>query len=141
MNPTKLTLRKVRVLHAVFLLTMFLYICMLSIVRPVGQGVQFTFVLALGFLALSDLGIALFFRKQKVEASVETLRTHPDDPAALNQWCVGMILSFCFAETIALFGFVLKILGADWKIAGAFFAFAVLLMLLWTPRLDLPGAR
>ena len=66
---------------------------------------------------------------------------HPNDPAALNQWRLGMIGSFVFAETIALLGFVLRFLGAQWKIAGSFFAFAILLMLLWTPRLDVPEAR
>ena len=119
---------------------MFLYIYVLYVIRPVSQGVQPTFVFALVLLALSDLGFALFFRARKVDASVEVLRAHPHDAAALNQWRIGMILSFCFAETIALFGFVLKILGAGWKIAGAFLAFAILLMLLWTPRLEVRDA-
>jgi len=88
-------------LHAVFLLTLFLYLCLLSMVRPVGQGVHVAFVFALGLLALSDLGLALFFRARKVDASVEALRMHPDDPSALNQWRLGMILSFCLAEAIA----------------------------------------
>jgi hypothetical protein len=141
MNPTKFTLRNVRILHAVFLLTMFLYIFVLGLIRPTDQTVQPTILFAFAFFALGDLGVALFVRSRKVQASEEKLRMHPNDPAALIQWRLGMIGSFVFAETIALLGFVLRFLGAPWKIAGSFFAFAILLMLLWTPRLDVPEAR
>ena len=37
MNPTKFTLRNVRIFHAVFLLTMFLYIFVLGLIRPTDQ--------------------------------------------------------------------------------------------------------
>jgi hypothetical protein len=141
MNPTKFTLRNVRIFHAVFLLTMFLYIFVLGLIRPTDQPVQPMIMFAFAFFALGDLGVALFVRSRKVQASEEKLRMHPNDPAALNQWRLGMIGSFVFAETIALLGFVLRFLGAQWKIAGSFFAFAILLMLLWTPRLDVPEAR
>lgn len=137
MSP-KLMLRNVRVLHAAFLLAMFLYIYMLTIIRPVGQGVSMELVVALGVLAVADLNVALFFRARKVKASEEKLRARPDDAAALKEWRLGNITTFAFTETICLFGFVLKIMGAGWKIASPFFAIAILLMLLWTPRLDVP---
>jgi hypothetical protein len=141
MNPTKLALRNMRVLHTAFLLTMFLYIMVLALIKPVNHAGPSAVVLACAFLAFSDVGIAMFIRSRKVQAPEEKLRIEPNDAAALNQWRIGMISSFVFAETIALLGFVLKFLGAEWKIAGAFFAFAILLMLLWMPRLDLASAR
>ena len=141
MNPTKLALRNVRILHAVFLLTMFLYIVVLRLIKTPEHAVPTGIVLVFALVAFSDVGIALFIRSRKVRASEEKLRTQPNDPGALNQWRVGMITSCVLAETIALLGFVLRILGAEWKLAGAFFAFAVLLMLLWMPRLDLAEAR
>jgi hypothetical protein len=36
-------------------------------------------------------------------------------------------------------GFLVKMLGADWRTAGPFFAAGILLMVLWTPRLDVPS--
>jgi hypothetical protein len=141
MNPTKFTLRNVRILHAVSLLTMFLYIIVLRLIKTPDQTVPPGIVLAFAFAAFSNVGIALFIRSRKVQPSEEKLRTQPNDPGALNQWRVGMIISFVLAETIALLGFVLKFLGVEWKIAGAFFALAIFLMLLWMPRLDVAEAR
>jgi hypothetical protein len=141
MNPTKLALRNVRILHAAFLLAMFLYIVVLRLIKTPEQTVPPGIVLAFALVAFSDVGIAVFIRSRKVRASEEKLRTQPNDAEALNQWRVGMIISFVLAETIALLGFVLKFLGAEWKIAGAFFAFAIFLMLLWMPRLDVAEAR
>src|SRR5437667_2656473 len=141
MNPTKLALLNVRILHAVFLLTMFLYIVILRLIKTPQQTLAPGIVLAFALVAFSDVAIALFIRSRKVRASEEKLRTQPNDPGVLNQWRVGMIISFVFAETIGLLGFVLKFLGAEWKIAGAFFAFAIFLMWLWMPRLDVAETR
>lgn len=141
MNPTKLALRNVRILHAIFLLTMFLYIVVLRLIKTPEQTVPPGIVLAFAVVAFSDVGIAMFIRSRKVRASEEKLRTQPNDAGALNQWQVGMIVSFVLAETIGLLGFVLKFIGADWRIAGAFFAFAILLLLAWMPRLDVSEAR
>ena len=52
---------------------------------------------------------------------------------------MAKVILSAHAETIALFGFALKWLGASWLIAGPFFALAFLLLLAWTPRLDLPS--
>jgi len=130
-----------RVMHAIFLLTIFLYLGLLKFIVPAGKGVDQIFVAALVLVCVGDVVLASLLRKQKVHASEEKLRVNPKDGAALQQWRAGMILSFVFTECIALFGLVLKILGAEWRVAGPFFAFAVLLMLLWTPRLDAPSAR
>ena len=120
---------------------MFLYIVVLRLIRAAEQTAPSGIVFAFAFVAFSDLAIALFIRSSKVRASEEKLRTQPNDAAALNQWRVGMIISFVLVETIGLLGFVLKFVGVEWKIAGAFFALAIFLMLLWMPRLDVPEAR
>jgi hypothetical protein len=40
------------------------------------------------------------------------------------------------ASTIVLFGLVLKCLGATWNVASWFFIAGFLLLLAWTPRLN-----
>ncbi len=42
-------------------------------------------------------------------------------------------------NAVPLFGLLLKFLGASWNVAGPFFAVGILLMLVWTPRLELPS--
>jgi uncharacterized protein YhhL (DUF1145 family) len=137
---SKMALRSLRILHGAFLATMFLYVVVLNIIQPVGKSVSIELVIALGALAAADLNAALFFRSRKLKPAEEKVRMRPDDVAAVNEWRTWNITCFVFAETIALFGFVAKILGAEWKIAGPFFAVAALLLLLWTPRLEVPGA-
>jgi hypothetical protein len=95
---------------------------------------------ALEFVSATDIGIAFSFRTRKLHAAEERLRSNSQDAAALILWRSGVIISYCFAEAVVLFGFVLKILGGPWNIASIFFAVGVLLMLLWTPRLDVPSA-
>jgi hypothetical protein len=49
-----------------------------------------------------------------------------------------VILSLVFCESVILFGLALRVLGAGWNVAGVFYAVGIVLMLLWTPKLDLP---
>ncbi len=80
--------------------------------------------------------IASFLRSRYLTSSLETLRTNPSDPQALQKWRSAYVLPFTLAESVALFGLVLKFMGASWRVAGPFFAAAILLLLLWAPRLD-----
>jgi len=43
-------------------------------------------------------------------------------------------------ESVALFGFVLRMLGGTLLISAPFYVVAILLMLLWTPRLEISRA-
>lgn len=138
MSPIRVMLQRVRLLHNAFLVTPFLFIYLLTMVRPVAQSVQPAIVVCLAVAAFAASGVALFFRTRQVKASEEKLRTRPNDPAALNEWRSGNILSFVLAESCGLFGLVLKLLGAEWQIVGPFFAFAILRKLWWTPRLAVP---
>jgi uncharacterized protein YhhL (DUF1145 family) len=140
MNP-KVMMRNVRLLHAAFLTTTFLYVVILNIIQPIGKSPSIELIVALGVLALADLNIGLFFRSRKVKPAEEKLRVSPDDAASLNEWRLWNLVCFCFAETICLFGFVAKIMGAEWKVAGPFFAVGMLLLVLWAPRLDVAGAQ
>jgi hypothetical protein len=46
----------------------------------------------------------------------------------------GNLVSFAFAESVMLFGVVLKFLGERWSVASLFFGVGLLLLLLWSPR-------
>jgi len=129
------TLQQVRILHVAFVMTWFLFILLLKFVQaPFGTNVPEFFPLALGFVCVSEVGLALFFRTRLIAASEAVLRSDPDNKAALAKWRTGNLLSFCFAETITLFGLMLKLLGFGWKVAGVFFAGGLILLLLWAPR-------
>jgi hypothetical protein len=139
-NPIANALRQTRILQLAFLATVPLFVFELSIIHPQPRPFNPVFALALAFVSATDIGIAFSFRVRKLHAAEERLRSNSQDAAALILWRSGVIISYCFAEAVVLFGFVLKILGGPWNIAGIFFAVGVLLMFAWTPRLDVPSA-
>jgi uncharacterized protein YhhL (DUF1145 family) len=140
MNP-KIMLRNLRVLHAAFLMTMFLYVVALNIIQPIGKTPSIELIVALGALVVADLNAALFFRSRKVKPAEEKLRLRSDDAAALNEW-------------LYLEHYLLRLRGDDCFVwicgedprggredCGTVFVVAALLLLLWTPRLDVSGVR
>lgn len=137
MNPLKNALAQVRVIHATFVTTWFLFLLAIHLTAPVQQHVSLTVIQALVLAAITDIALAVYFRSQYLGRSLEPLREQPADTAALARWRTGNIVSFTFAETITLCGLALKFLGAAWRIAGPFFAVGLMLLLLWFPRLDI----
>lgn len=132
-------LRSVRMVHGVFFLTILLFgFLLIRVDQFPERAVSLPVLIAISLCVCWDIGIAFFFRATKLAPASEALRTNPNDPAALTQWRTQNFLSFCFAETVVLMGFVLKFLGTGWNIVGIFFAVGILLFLLWTPRLDVP---
>jgi hypothetical protein len=71
-----------------------------------------------------------------IKPSEESLRSNPNDETALKKWRAGVIVSLGMASTIVLFGVLLRLMGATWNVASWFFIVGILLLLAWTPRLD-----
>jgi hypothetical protein len=128
--------RSIRNLHLSFLALPFLLIAVLTRIQPSQQGQPSLMPMVLGVLAVSEIGIATVFRARLLPEAAEKLRTSPGDAQALGRWQQGNILSFTFATTIVLYGFVLRVLGFCWNIAAWFFVAGFLLLLWWTPRLE-----
>ena len=141
MNPIRAASLRARILHASFLTTQFLFVVVLVVAHPKTYPVAPAIPIVLALLAVNNCGIALLFRNRKLKAAEERLRTQPSNAASLNDWISANIISFAFAETCGLFGVLLKFLGADWTVAAPFLALAVLVLLLLTPRLDVPDAQ
>ena len=71
-----------------------------------------------------------------IKPSEESLRSNPNDESALKKWRMGVIVPLVMGSTIVLFGLVLKFMGATWNVASWFFFVGIVLLLAWTPRLD-----
>lgn len=85
--------------------------------------------------------MGIFFRSKKVTPAAEALAQNPEDAVMAKEWNSGVILSLVFSETIVLFGLALRIMGISWNISGLFYVVGILLMLAWTPKLDLLPTR
>ena len=86
------------------------------------------------FFSAWAVTVMLLFRGRLLRAAEETLRLQPDDPAALTRWRTGHFLTFCCAETPGICGLLLRLLGGTLLQAVPFYAVAVGLMLVFTPR-------
>jgi hypothetical protein len=128
------TLRVLRIIHGTFIVTVFLYLYVLSIVPHQPADIAPSMYWGLVAIAFFALLAALFVRKRMVGVALERLRVAPDDAAALGNWRKFGILACALLETIALFGFSLRILGADWAHVAPFFVVAVGTLLLTFPQ-------
>jgi len=124
-----------RLVHVAFFVSWFLFIFVIETAQPTRiANASMIIPAALGLIGFSEIGVGFFLRSKFIREAETVLRTEPENQAAKLKWRTGNFLSFCFAETITLFGVVLKFLGFGWNIAGIFFAVGMLLLILWTPR-------
>jgi hypothetical protein len=86
--------------------------------------------------------IALVVRSRMVTPAQEKLRVQTDDGGALKRWRIGSLISLVLVESVALYGFALRVMGGTRSHTWPFYLAAILIMLMWTPRLDLvsPGS-
>lgn len=139
MSAAEKALRNARMLHAGFFLASIAYILVpLVVIKTQTKEVNPVIIGMVFLLAISDLGIAIFFRARLVNPVTETLAQNPEDAMAAARWSRGVSLSLVFCMATVLFGVALRILGANWNICGLFFVTGILLLLAWTPKLDLP---
>lgn len=138
MTDASQTLRNVRIVHFAFLATPAMLFFAIATAK-IHSKPELTFLpTVLAVLAVSEVGIATGFRARLLRPASERLQQSPQDSAALAQWRLGNLLSFSFATTVVLFGVVIRVTGFSWNIAAWFFVAGFLLLLWWTPRLELP---
>ena len=138
MANVRQALRNVRIIHFGFLTAPALLFFVLSTMRITGKAEPSFLPTLLAVLAFCEVGIATLFRGKMVRPAVRRLEHSPQDSAALALWVSGNILSFVFALSVVLYGVLIRVLGFSWNIAAWFFVSGFLLLMLWTPRLDVP---
>ena len=114
------TLAEVRILHFVFVATWFVFLLLPWYSGTRDIGLPTFFPAALAFVCLTDITIAFVLRTRYVSNSAETLRLEPENRATLAKWRTGNLVSFAFAQTVTLFGFLVRFFGWGWNIAEYF---------------------
>ena len=140
-SDIKKALRAARVLHVALLVVVVIDFDVSYRLAPIQNQISPIMVYAITFVCLNDIGVAAFLRRRMIKPSEESLRSNPNDETALKKWRTGVIVSLGMASTIVLFGLVLRFMGATWNVAGWFFIVGIVLLLAWTPRLDVSGKR
>jgi hypothetical protein len=132
--PMEKTFRTIRIVHFAFLWAWFLLLVALKFIGTTQASAPAYLPALLGLVSVTDITIGFFRRSRYLSDAAKAFQIDPESPAGLGNWRVANLLSFVFAQTISLFGFVLKFLGSSWNIAAIFFGAGLLLLIIWTPR-------
>jgi len=140
MTAAQKSLQSARIFHIALLAAAVAYIVLpLAIAFDLRQSLGSVLPLAMGFMCVAILGVAMYLRKQRITPAEEILRNTPEDNSAALKWRSGVIISLVFCECIVMYGMVLRILGVSWAVSGIFYAVGIFFMLAWWPRLELPS--
>jgi hypothetical protein len=132
-------LRQMRILLAVFLLTVLLLAYAAEEMAGTTAGYSETYLGVMICLAILNGMQAYYFRRNRLFPALDKLRQDPNDSSALKQWRGSITINLCLTEAIALYGFMLRFIGASRRVSWPFLGAALILMLVWRPQLDLRG--
>jgi hypothetical protein len=92
------------------------------------------FYFAITLVALTTVGMTFAVWRLFVLRSEAALAAQPEDAVALKRWRAGYIFTYALCETVALFGFVLRILGFTLSEVVPFYIVGFVLMILFSPH-------
>lgn len=88
----------------------------------------------LAFIAVLNVALILIIRRSMVRPSLAALASNAGDAVALNRWRVGYVITYALCEAVALYGFILRIMGFSFRTVVPFYLASIILMIFFTPR-------
>jgi hypothetical protein len=89
---------------------------------------------SLTMVAIMMVGTIFVLRRVMVSPAEALLAGQPGDTAVMGRVRSGYIVTYVLGETIALFGFVLRMLGFNLALVAPFYVAGILLILYFAPR-------
>jgi hypothetical protein len=129
MNPTASLLR---VMQLTFILTVALLYFVGSTFHPAAQAASQPVLWAIVLCAFGSVLMG-FLGQGSLLRTPSPSQPAPQGSTVRKRWFVGHILRFATAESVALFGFVLRALGGPSTAVYILFGASLLLLLLWQP--------
>jgi len=124
---------RAKLLWIAFLLSSFAFLLLPEWLKPNVRPINNAVLIALAGSAVTELLLLVVFRKLMVGKAEQVLRTNPEDHAAAQRWLSGQILTLALAEAIALYGLVLRFLGASRLESMPFGILGIALMIVFRP--------
>ena len=137
MGPGATALRRMRIVHGIMFLWILVDAWLAERFAQNASEFSIAFLKVIVIACAGDVLVAYYFRRKKVLPALEKLRRDPNDGGALKLWREGTIVVAVLAVSVALFGFVLRFMGAGRRFSWPFFLVGLVLMLIWRPQLDL----
>jgi hypothetical protein len=129
MNPV---IRVVRTLQIVIVVSVLMFIRILYIVHPVSRIVNASVQWVIVLCAIASASSGFILQSMLLRSRSRSLpATQSSSPR--GRWFLGHILRFATAESVALFGLVLRMIGSSSILVAVLFVISLLLLLLWQP--------
>jgi hypothetical protein len=124
----------VRAIQIAMLLSVALFVLAGELVGSIPKFSNPTLFYALSLATITIVGVILVVRRTLVLQSAAALRTRPNDVATLNRWRAGYLMTYALSEAIAMFGFLLRIIGFSLSQVASFYVAGFILLLFFGPR-------
>lgn len=127
-------IKVIRAIQIALLVSVVLYVVVgerVGTIPKLNDPVVF-YVLSLATVTI--VGVILVVRRTLVLQSAAALAVRPNDVATLNRWRAGHIMTYALSEAIAIFGFVLRIMGFSLSQVAYFYVSGFILLLFFGPR-------
>jgi hypothetical protein len=129
MNPAIYTLR---VMQCAMIVSVLLYIFVLHTLHPAAHAVNPSLQLAIVLCAIASALLG-FIGQAAFRRAPSRMYSNPAGATLRGRWFAGHIIRFATAESVALFGFALRMMGSTSILVAVLFGGGLLLLLLWQP--------
>ncbi|HEY7096548.1 MAG TPA: hypothetical protein VH437_07485 [Terriglobales bacterium] len=127
-------LRVVKLIRIAMLVSVVLYVVIAEMAAPKSAAPPNLIIFyVLTFMAITSVILIMGFRRFWIVPAAAALPM-PVPDAAINRWRTGYILAYAFAETIALYGLVLRFLGFSLSQVAPFYLAAFVLLMMLAPQ-------
>jgi len=132
MDNVKRTLNMIRA-ALIFAIAIYMFIGERVAVGTVGPVNAMLFQI-LAVVAVVNIVVILIVRHSMVMPALVVLQRDPGDSAASRRWRGGYIVTYALCEAIALYGFVLRIMGFSYRMIVPFYLASFILLIFLSPR-------
>jgi hypothetical protein len=129
MNPAIFTMR---IVQCAIIVSVLMFIYVLHIIQPAAQSVSATMQWTIVLCAIVSALMGFIVQRIFLRAPSPSLPVKPNSTPR-SRWFAGHIIRFATAESVALFGIVLHMLGSSSILVTVMFASSLILLLIWQP--------
>jgi hypothetical protein len=134
MNLMKGTIRRLRALQLAMLGSIVLYAVLGEVLGSGARVVDPSLSYVFTTVGVAIVGVIFVVRRTLVLRSAESLASRPDDSLSLGHWKSGYVTTYALCEGLALFGWILRLMGCSFQQSLPFYIGGFVLLFFFGPR-------
>lgn len=129
MNPV---IFQLRIIQFAIIVSVVLFYYVSSTIHPAAHAVNASMQSAIVLCAIASALMGFIVQRMMLRSPSQSI-SEKQNPSLLTKWFAGHILRFATAESVALFGVVLHVLGSSSSLVTTMFASSIVLLMIWQP--------